>query len=101
MITPNNLAATSLMSAFALAAVACGEVPASTGTPVTAAQLIGMDKCYGVAKARENDCKAGPGTTCAGTSRVDYQGNAWSLVKEGTCTTIETPMGMGSLSPIT
>ena len=41
---------------------------------------------------------AGPGTTCAGTSKVNYQGNAWSLVKEGTCTTIKTPKGMGSLT---
>ena len=43
------------------------------------------EKCYGVSLAGENDCAAGPGTTCAGTSKVDYQGNAWTLVKEGTC----------------
>jgi uncharacterized membrane protein len=42
-------------------------------------------KCYGVSLAGENDCAAGPGTTCAGTSTVDYQGNAWTLVKTGTC----------------
>ncbi|MFG6138238.1 BufA1 family periplasmic bufferin-type metallophore [Halomonas sp. B23F22_10] len=59
-----------------------------------------MEKCYGVALAGQNDCKAGPGTTCAGTSTVDYQGNAWTLVPEGTCTSIETPHGMGSLSEI-
>lgn len=59
-----------------------------------------MEKCYGVALAGQNDCKAGPGTTCAGTSTVDYQGNAWSLVPEGTCTDIETPKGNGSLTPI-
>jgi len=44
-------------------------------------------KCYGVSLAGENDCAAGPGTTCAGTSTVDYQGNAWTLVKTGTCET--------------
>lgn len=44
-------------------------------------------KCYGVSLAGENDCAAGPGTTCAGTSTVDYQGNAWTLVKKGTCET--------------
>ena len=38
-------------------------------------------KCYGVAKAGQNDCAAGPGTTCAGTSKVDYQGNAWKYVE--------------------
>lgn len=59
-----------------------------------------MEKCYGVAMAGKNDCAAGPGTTCAGTSTMDYQGNAWKLVPAGTCTTIETPKGMGSLEPI-
>lgn len=58
-----------------------------------------MEKCYGVAKAGHNDCKAGAGTTCAGTSKVDYQGNAWKLVKAGTCTSIKTPKGPGSLTP--
>ena len=58
-----------------------------------------MDKCYGVAKAGDNDCKAGAGTTCAGTSKVDYQKNAWKLVPAGTCTTIKTPNGgVGSLT---
>jgi len=58
-----------------------------------------MEKCYGVALAGKNDCKAGAGTTCAGTSKVNYQGNAWKLVKAGTCTTTKTPKGLGSLSP--
>jgi uncharacterized membrane protein len=57
-----------------------------------------MEKCYGVAKAGENDCKAGAGTTCAGTSKVDYQKNAWKLVPAGTCTQIKTPNGNGSLT---
>lgn len=56
-----------------------------------------MEKCYGVALAGENDCAAGPGTTCAGTSTIDYQSNAWKLVPKGTCTDIETPQGKGSL----
>lgn len=56
-----------------------------------------MEKCYGVALAGQNDCKAGPGTTCSGTSTIDYQSNAWKLVPEGTCTSIETPHGQGSL----
>lgn len=60
----------------------------------------GKEKCYGVSKAGENDCAAGPGTSCAGTSKVDYQGNAWKLVPAGTCTSIETPKGKGSLAPI-
>ena len=58
-----------------------------------------MEKCYGVALAGKNDCKAGAGTSCAGTSRVNYQGDAWKLVKAGTCTAIKTPKGFGSLTP--
>ncbi|WP_299419796.1 DUF2282 domain-containing protein [uncultured Shimia sp.] len=49
------------------------------------------EKCFGITKAGENGCAAGPGTTCAGTSTVDYQGNAWSLVEAGTCLDIELP----------
>jgi uncharacterized membrane protein len=58
------------------------------------------EKCYGVALKGQNDCAAGPGTTCAGTSKVDYQGNAWKLVPKGTCTSMATPFGPGSLTPI-
>lgn len=57
----------------------------------------GMERCYGISLAGENDCAAGPGTTCAGTSTVDFQGNAWKLVPEGTCEQIDTPYGKGSL----
>ncbi len=60
----------------------------------TTASAAGDEKCFGVSLAGENDCAAGPGTTCAGTSAVDYQGNAWSLVPEGTCTTMEVPAAM-------
>lgn len=57
------------------------------------------DKCYGVSQAGKNDCKAGAGTSCAGTSRVDYQGDAWKYVAKGTCESIKTPKGHGSLTP--
>jgi uncharacterized membrane protein len=59
-----------------------------------------MDKCYGIAMKGDNDCAAGAGTTCAGTANADYQGNAWKYVAKGTCTTIKTPKGIGSLEPI-
>lgn len=49
------------------------------------------EKCYGISLAGENDCAAGPGTTCAGTSTVDYQGNAWTFVPAGTCDSVELP----------
>lgn len=57
-----------------------------------------MEKCFGVALAGKNDCAAGAGTTCAGTSKVDYQGNAWTLVPEGTCMTMELPAAMDGTS---
>lgn len=57
-------------------------------------------KCWGVALAGQNDCYAGPGTTCAGTSMVNYQGNEFKLVPKGTCTSIKTPKGHGSLAPL-
>lgn len=60
----------------------------------------GKEKCYGISLAGQNDCAAGPGTSCAGTSKIDYQGDAWKLVPTGTCTGISTPHGQGSLTPL-
>lgn len=60
-----------------------------------------MEKCYGVAMAGQNDCAAGPGTSCAGTSKTDYQGNAWKLVPAGTCLETDSPTsptGKGQLN---
>jgi len=65
------------------------------------AQAQEKEKCFGVSLAGQNDCAAGQGTTCAGTSKVDYQGNAWTLVPTGTCVTMELPDGrMGSLESL-
>ena len=60
---------------------------------------VQTEKCWGVALAGKNDCAAGAGTTCAGTAKADYQGNAFKLVAKGTCTSIQTPKGPGSLTP--
>ncbi len=74
---------------------------ASAAAIDSAAAADDMEKCYGIAKAAENDCAAGAGTSCAGTSTVDYQGNAWKLVPKGTCLTMELPDGKkGSLEPL-
>ena len=64
------------------------------------AQNAAKEKCFGIAKAGQNECAAGPGTSCAGTSTRDYQGNAWKLVPKGSCTRMQTPKGPGSLTPI-
>ena len=87
------------LTAFALAALASGAAIAQDKKPMDDKSTMGMEKCYGVSLAGKNDCAAGPGTTCAGTSKADYQGNAWKNVAKGTCTTIKTPKGMGSLTP--
>ena len=55
----------------------------------TVAHAQSNEKCFGISLAGENDCAAGPGTTCAGTSTVDYQGNAWTFVLAGTCETTQ------------
>ena len=72
----------------ALKSLAVAAALASTATSASAAS---MEKCFGVSPSGKNDCAAGPGTTCAGTSVVDYQGNAWSLVEAGTCAEIALP----------
>lgn len=70
-------------SAVAAALTAVAAVPAAAENEQV--------KCYGVALAGENDCAAGPGTTCAGTSTVDYQGNAWKLVGQNLCESADLP----------
>ena len=86
------------MTAFALSALVSGAALAQDKKMDD--KKMAMEKCYGVSLAGKNDCKAGAGTTCAGTSKVDYQGNAFSLVAKGTCTSIKTPNGMGSLTEV-
>jgi uncharacterized membrane protein len=96
---------TSFSASLIAAAVACAL--ASVATPAAAQEMKmtqeemekmgtemaakGMEKCYGIALKGQNDCAAGPGTTCQGTSTVDYQGNAWKFVDGGTCATMELP----------
>jgi uncharacterized membrane protein len=87
----NALAAATVLASLTAAA--------ANASPV--APQPNSDKCYGISLAGHNDCKAGAGTTCAGTSVKNYQGNAWKYVAKGTCTSIKTPKGPGSLSPVT
>ncbi len=72
-----------------------------TKAEASAAQAAGKQKCYGVALKGQNDCAAGPGTSCQGTSTIDFQGNSWKFVQHGTCTTLDLPGGRhGSLTPM-
>ncbi|MCJ7874906.1 DUF2282 domain-containing protein [Phaeobacter sp. J2-8] len=68
-----------------------GAVAAALAAQASTATAQAQEKCFGVSMAGANDCAACPGTTCAGTSTVDYQGNAWTLVDAGTCAEIELP----------
>jgi uncharacterized membrane protein len=72
-----------------------------TKAEADAATAAHKEKCFGVALKGQNDCAAGPGTTCQGTSTTDFQGTAWKFLLGGTCTSIVTPNGQhGSLKPI-
>ena len=84
------------LAAAAVMALVAGAAQAADGKMAKPAET---EKCYGVALAGHNDCKAGEGTTCAGTSKVNYDGKAFKEVAKGTCITMKTPKGMGSLTP--
>ena len=85
------------VTTFALAAIASGAALAQD----KGASIKGeKEKCYGVSMAGKNDCKAGAGSSCAGSSKVDYQAGDWKYVAKGSCTTMKSPSGMGSLTPV-
>ena len=91
-------ARSSLSSAVLAGAVATALASMASASPLTEMQVKdamakGMEKCFGVALKGQNDCAAGPGTTCQGMSTVDYQGNSWKFVDGGTCATMELPGG--------
>jgi uncharacterized membrane protein len=97
MSTPTPRTVTALTLAAALGAALLAQ-------PAAAADMNDKEKCYGVAMKGKNDCAAGPGTTCAGTAKMDHQGNAWAYVPKGTCekTMSKTsPTGMGQLMSFT
>ncbi|WP_042300085.1 BufA1 family periplasmic bufferin-type metallophore [Paraburkholderia kururiensis] len=94
---------TSALLAGAVASLLASAAHAAplTSAEVKAAVAAHKEKCYGVALKGQNDCAAGPGTTCQGTSTVDFQGNSWKFVQGGTCTSIVVPGGgHGSLTPM-
>lgn len=85
------------ISASVFAASVATALSLVASAPASAADAT-KEKCYGVALKGQNDCAAGPGTTCAGTSKIDHQQNAWKLVPAGTCEAMKTPNGHGSLT---
>ena len=101
MSTRSTLSSAALAGAVATALASLANAAPLSQAEVQEAMSKGMEKCYGVALAGQNDCAAGPGTTCQGTSTVDYQGNAWKFVEGGTCTSMQLPGGrQGSPEPL-
>jgi uncharacterized membrane protein len=96
----------SISSVLLAGAVTTALASIAAAAPLTkaegqAAVAAHKEKCFGVALKGQNDCAAGPGTSCQGTSTVDFQGNSWKFVQHGTCTSIQVPGGRtGSLTPL-
>lgn len=93
-ISKFSLSAASLIAAASLAACsgsnpdpAAGGTSAKSESAAQTTEVAAKEKCFGIALAGQNDCAAGPGTSCAGTSTVDYQGNAWKYVDKDACET--------------
>jgi uncharacterized membrane protein len=103
----NAMSVKTAINSFVLAgAVTTALASMVSAAPLTkaegaAAVAAHKEKCFGVALKGQNDCAAGPGTSCQGTSTVDFQGNSWKFVQGGTCTSIKLPNGHhGSLKAI-
>lgn len=118
-MSQNTFIARSILAGLTLAAAASGAAHAKPNAQLTLApnapasvqadfaswqageRLAGRkDKCYGIALSGENDCKAGKGTSCEGTSTIDFQGNAWTFAPKGACEFIQTPAGPASLNEL-
>lgn len=93
MSTKSVLSVAALAGAVATALTSIAYAGPLTEAEGKAAMAAGKEKCYGVSLAGMNDCAAGPGTSCQGTSTVDFQGNAWAFVTGGTCESIKVPGG--------
>ena len=98
---------TSISTALLAGAVTSALATMAMAGPLTKAEASAAvaahkEKCFGVALKGQNDCAAGPGTTCQGSSVKDFQGNSWKFVQGGTCASLELPGDRhGSLKPLT
>jgi uncharacterized membrane protein len=93
MSTRSTVSAAVLAGAVVTALASMAMAGPLTKAEEKAAKAAGKEQCYGVALKGQNDCAAGAGTSCQGTSTVDFQGNSWKFVRGGTCTTLELPGG--------
>jgi uncharacterized membrane protein len=76
-----------LVVSSALASVmALGLIATAGAASHAMADGKGKEKCYGIAKAGQNDCANLGGThSCAGQSKVDNDAGEWKYVAKGTC----------------
>jgi uncharacterized membrane protein len=88
------------LSAAYLAGALVTALSAGSVLTATDAAAASKEKCFGVALAGKNDCAAGAGTSCAGTSKVNYQGNSWKYVAKGTCVSMNVKGHKGSLKAL-
>jgi uncharacterized membrane protein len=101
MSVRNKVSAAILASAVTAAMASAAFAAPLTKAEVDANVAAHKEKCYGIALKGQNDCAAGPGTTCQGTSTRDFQGNSWKFAQGGTCTSVAVPGGKhGSLTPL-
>ena len=75
-----------IASALAAAVAAPSLVSAQTPAPTPPFKA---EKCYGIAKAGQNDCASSGNNSCGGTSRVGMELRAWIYVPEGYCERIQ------------
>lgn len=93
MSTRSTVSTAVLAGAVVTALASVAMAAPLTKAEVKAAKAAGKEQCYGVSLKGQNDCAAGAGTSCQGTSTVDFQGNSWAFVRGGTCTTLDLPGG--------
>ena len=68
------------VSALSVAAAVAGAISFAAVTTAIPAMAAGV-KCYGISKKGQNDCQNKAGThSCAGQSKVDYDGGEWKDV---------------------
>lgn len=73
----------------ALIAAALAAVCATAAGSAAAAEPMGAakgdkEKCYGIAKAGQNDCGTSA-HSCAGQAKADNMAEEWKFVAKGTC----------------
>lgn len=77
-MTNRVLIASALAAAIATPSIAFAEGPAPTPT-------FTAEKCYGLAKAGQNDCASTGNHSCAGLSKIDSDPASWIYVPAGYC----------------